>query len=140
MTETKITPSLLLLIVSLITSPCAVADSDRGAPGQTSSVELQQYLEQVRRDHALPGVLDAELVHHLHQPFGRYALGWFVESRGGEPRSWHGGSAGTFLASIEISHTRDVAVVFLTNTRTDAAATACASVVETLMRKPRPTH
>jgi D-alanyl-D-alanine carboxypeptidase len=53
------------------------------------------------------GLLESATIRYLHQPVRTYALGWGVYSLDGHMVSLHNGSAGTFYATMAISHSRD---------------------------------
>jgi CubicO group peptidase (beta-lactamase class C family) len=80
--------------------------------------------------HGSDGLLRAETVETLHTPVGDYALGWGVgTSPDGERGSSHEGGAGTFFATIGLSHGRDVGCAAMANdgsaSAREAAGNAC---------------
>ncbi|MDP2959289.1 MAG: serine hydrolase domain-containing protein [Longimicrobiales bacterium] len=78
------------------------------------------------------GLLRAETVAYLHEPVGGYAPGWAVGTSGADLWSSHNGSAGTFYAVMQVSHTRDVAVVVVTNVGGTKAADAARALANRL--------
>jgi CubicO group peptidase (beta-lactamase class C family) len=60
-------------------------------------------------------LLSPQTFRRLHQPMGDYALGWNVR----QSADHHLGGLGTFLASIWVSASRDVAIVVATNSDAD---------------------
>lgn len=111
--------------------------TDLSAPAgdvHMSVTDLARYVQfHMRGLRGEAGTIPAETIRQLHQPAGKYALGWFVGQTGGELRSWHPGSAGTFLSSVQISHERDIAAIFLCNVHTEGADTACVQIIDHLM-------
>ncbi|MFH1999773.1 MAG: serine hydrolase domain-containing protein [Planctomycetota bacterium] len=111
--------------------------NDLGAPAgdiHMSIEDLARYVQHHLR--ALTGretALSADLAADLHTPYGSYGLGWFIEGQGKDSRSFHSGSAGTFLTSVEINPSRNMAVAFVCNARTDGATEACTIVMTKLM-------
>jgi CubicO group peptidase (beta-lactamase class C family) len=81
------------------------------------------------------GILKAETFAHLHDPVGSYALGWGVSTSGSDIISTHNGSAGTFYAIMSVSHSRDAAVVVVTNAGGTSAQQGSSMLVENLLRR-----
>lgn len=81
------------------------------------------------------GLLRAETVAYLHEPVGGYAPGWAVGTSGAELWSSHNGSAGTFYAVMQVSHSRDVAVVVVTNVGGTKAADGARALANRLSWK-----
>lgn len=87
------------------------------------------------------GLLRAVTVRQLHaklievkEAHGAYGGGWWISEVGGAPASWHGGSAGTFLAMVAIWPSRNLAVAVFANEGGQAAGTACWEVLERTVR------
>lgn len=90
---------------------------------------VQEHLRGLRGE---DGLLRAETVAYLHEPVGTYAKGWGVVHAGAELWSSHSGSAGTFYAIMQVSHSRDVAVVVVTNVGGDKAAAGLSALANRL--------
>lgn len=98
------------------------------------AVYLQHHLRALSGEET---VLDQKITTGLHDPVHSYGLGWFVVEEEGRKVSRHSGSAGTFLCSVAINPSRDIAVAFLSNVRTDGAADACRHIMKELMSTER---
>ncbi len=83
------------------------------------------------------GMLTSETVGYLHQPVGNYALGWSVYPLLGQVISSHNGSAGTFYATMAVSHSQDLAIVIATNAGGSSAADACRILLGVLLDEYR---
>ena len=79
------------------------------------------------------GLLTSETIRYLHQPVGSYAFGWSVYPLLGQVVSSHNGSAGTFYATMAVSHSQDLAVVIMTNAGGSSAADAARILLTVLL-------
>ncbi len=82
-------------------------------------------------------LLTSATIAYLHEPIGSYALGWSVYPLLGQVVSSHNGSAGTFYATMAVSHSQDLAVVIATNAGGSSAADACRVLLNVLFDEYR---
>jgi CubicO group peptidase (beta-lactamase class C family) len=78
----------------------------------------------------IDGLLSAATIEHLHAPPEgaagmAYARGWFLSSDG----HWHGGSAGSFYALLQLLPEHDAAVAVLVNSGDTASHAAATRIV-----------
>jgi CubicO group peptidase (beta-lactamase class C family) len=85
--------------------------------------------------HGRATLLRPETVQRLHTPVGGYALGWGVRTEGGGTVSVHNGSAGTFYATMAVSHASGRAVVAVANAGGAPGRDAVAQLVEWLLEE-----
>jgi CubicO group peptidase (beta-lactamase class C family) len=93
---------------------------------------VQMHLRGLRGQDVL---LESATIRDLHEPVGTYALGWGVVSVSGHTVSTHNGSAGTFYATMAISHATNLALVIATNAGGTDASNTCATLMNVLLQR-----
>ncbi len=110
------------------------------APAGNISLNLNDYAlfiqSQLRGLRGSNGLVAPQTMQYLHTSNGDYALGWVVRDVDGVKTSAHDGTAGTFYALATIQHSKDKAVVVLTNAYSQTWANAVNLFALDVLRSP----